>query len=278
MFGVFYHCSWNNAQWISFRRVLLLRSVSCPFYILKVEKKTMHIYLYVTIHYTQKHLLLKCLDKRCWGSWSSKMPCLSHREVTHLLLFFILQMSHICCSDVFTIFLFIVLVLLPYVDIAVMEAKAFSCLKNLSCLFQVRESFLCYCNWILHVTMKWISLFTVESNYSYKIKTLKKPPYVKVEVDVWPSSDLIFFPSVMPSGGVVSRAFSLGNWGLGGAAVLCQIVFTSLMLNWLSMMFFETLCVPVWCGFLVLFLVPFCAACVGNHPLPCGEPLATPAH
>lgn len=44
-------------------------------------------------------LLLKCLDKRCWGSWSSKMPCLSHREVTHWLLFFILQMSHMCCSD-----------------------------------------------------------------------------------------------------------------------------------------------------------------------------------
>lgn len=54
---------------------------------------------------------------------------------------------------------------------------------------------------------------TVESNYSYKIKTFKKKktPYVKVEVDVWPSSDLIFFPSVMPSGGVVGRAFSLGN-------------------------------------------------------------------
>lgn len=104
----------------------------CPLLYIEGRKKTMHIYLYVTIHYTQKHLLLKCLDKWCWGSWSSRMPCLSHREVTHLLLFFILQMSHICCSDVFTVFLFIVLVLLPYVDIAVMEAKAFSCLKNLS--------------------------------------------------------------------------------------------------------------------------------------------------
>lgn len=39
VWGFFYHCSWNNAQWISFRRVLLLRSVSFPFYILKVEKK-----------------------------------------------------------------------------------------------------------------------------------------------------------------------------------------------------------------------------------------------
>lgn len=70
-----------------------------PLFYVEGRKKTMHIYLYVTIHYTQKHLLLKCLDKRCWGSWSSKMPCLSHREVTHLLLFFILQMSHMCCSD-----------------------------------------------------------------------------------------------------------------------------------------------------------------------------------
>lgn len=73
--------------------------------------------------------------------------------------------------------------------------------RKLSLLLQLDSS----CNHEMDITVHGrIQLFIKDQNIK------KNPPYVKVEVDVWPS-DLIFFPSVMPSGGVVSRAFSLGN-------------------------------------------------------------------